>query len=342
MKKLTISDIAKLSGVAKSSVSMAINNHKNIPASTRNRILKIIKDNNYYPLESAQTLKKGKTDAIAFMTVRLSSDFTGKVLESIENKAISTGRYKHGIIQYATMDDIETRDEMFNKILYGRKASALIALAINPAREMIQKYKRNGIPVILLENRMKGAHSVNVDNFKGAFLATEYLIKSGRKKIGIISGGFDVKSIWRYNYSSERRMEGFKAALKKHGLKLQDENIEMIYNYSSKEGSEVFDRFVQKGVKVDAIFCASGDATAMGVMKRAKELKIRIPQKLAIIGFDNKEYSENLNPALTTVSQPIEKIGFAAFDLALNAIDGKIKKETHILFDPELIIRESA
>lgn len=342
MKKVTIADIARIAGVTKGTVSMVLNNYTSIPGPTKDRIIKIMKDNDYYPFESAQSLGKGKNDVIAFMAVRFSAPFIAEILEAFERKAIMAGKYVNGIMPYSTRNDPKVRQELFRSILYGRKASCLVALAINPDQKMVAEYKKHSLPLILIENSMKGAHSVNVDNFRGAYMAAERLIKTGRKNIGLISGGVDIRTPWGLNPAAVERKAGFEAALKKHGRALKAGYVEMVHNYTCEEGKELFDNFMKKGIKIDAVFCSAGDAMAMGVMERARELGLKIPGDLAVIGFDDMIYSAHLNPPLTTVRQPMEKIGFAAFDLAVAAMEGRLKKEKHVILEPELIIRKSA
>ena len=342
MKKITINDIAKLAGVTKGTVSMVLNDYKSIPKKTKDRILGIMKDNDYYPFESAHMLAKGKSDTIAFMTTRFAAPFLAELLDAFERKAIKENKYVHNIVPYSTRNDPKVRDELFKKILYGRKASAVVAVALNPDPKIIREYKRNGIPVILIENDMKGANSVNVDNFKGGFAAAEYLIKSGRKRIGLITGGLDIKTPWGLNPSAIERKAGFESALEKYGRVLKKQHIEMTHNYNREEGKISLDNFISRKAGLDAIFCSAGDAMAMGVLERAREIGIKIPDDLAVIGFDDMVYAAQLNPPLTTVRQPIEDIASAAFDMAVDAMEGKLKKEKHVIFDPVLIIRKSA
>jgi DNA-binding LacI/PurR family transcriptional regulator len=242
---------------------------------------------------------------------------------------------------YSTRNDPKIRQELFRSILYGRKASCLVTLAINPDPKMVAEYKKHSLPLILIENSMKGAHSVNVDNFRGAFMAAEHLIKTGRKNIGLMSGGIDINTPWGLNPAAVERKAGFEAALKKHGRVLKAGYIEMVHRYTCAEGKELLDNFIKKRIKLDAVFCSAGDAMAMGVMERARELGMKIPGDLAVIGFDDMIFSAHLSPPLTTVRQPIEKLGFEAFDLAVAAIEGRLKKEKHIILEPELIIRKS-
>jgi LacI family transcriptional regulator len=342
MKKLIIRDIAELAGVSRSTVSKVINNYSDIPEETKEKIQKIIMDNNYCPSRSARELRSGKNANIAFMSGRIASHFTVEILSAIERRTFLTGKYVHGIIPYSTNYEKAIMDEIFSKILYGREASAIIALAMNPDPGILLKYKKAGIPLILIENFMKNAHSVNTDNHKAGFMAAEYLIKKGKKNIGLICGGLKTGSKAGFSYAAVERKAGFDKALKQNGMKTGGEYLEIVSDYTIAEGVEVFDRFMKKGTKPDAVFCASGDMTAVGVMESAKKRGIRIPEDLAVIGFDDSMYSPYFNPPLTTVRQPIDRLCAVVFDIAAGAIEGKLKPFKHITIEPELIIRRSA
>jgi LacI family transcriptional regulator len=342
MKKLMIRDIAKLAGVSKSTVSKAINNYSDIPEATKEIIQKIIKKYNYYPSRSAQMLRKGRNDNIAFMSGRIASHFTVEVLSSIERNTFGTGKYLHNIIPYSTNYDRRILDEIFKKILYGREVSAVVALAMNPDPGILLKYKEARIPLILMENFMKNAHSVNTDNRKGGSMAAEYLIKNGRKKIGLICGGLKMGSKYGFSYAATERKAGFDEALERSGIRPGGQYLELVSDYTIAEGMKIFDKFMKDGVKLDAVFCASGDMTALGVMESAKKHGMKIPDDLAVIGFDDAMCSAYLNPPLTTVRQPIEQLGDEAFNTAVAAIEGKLKSFKHILIEPEFIKRKSA
>ena len=342
MKKLMIKDIARLAGVSESTVSKTINNYDDIPERTRVKIQKIIKDHNYYPSRSAQMLRKGRNDKIAFMSGRIASHFTVEILSAIERNTFGTGKYVHNIIPYSTNYNRRILDEIFKKILYGREVSAIIALAMNPDPGILLKYKEANIPLILIENFMKNAHSVNTDNRKGGFMAAEYLIKNGRKKIGLICGGLKMGSRCGFSYAAAERKAGFDEALEMYGIKKDRQYLELVSDYTIAEGMKLFDKFIKKSSKFDAVFCASGDMTALGLMESAKKHGLSIPGDLAVIGFDDAMSSAYLNPPLTTVRQPMEKFGDEVFNMAVAAIEGKLKPFKHILIEPEFIIRQSA
>ncbi|MCE5300011.1 MAG: LacI family transcriptional regulator [Spirochaetia bacterium] len=342
MKKLVIKDIAKLAGVSYSAVSKTINNYPDISEETREKIQKIISKYNYCPSKSAQTLRSGKNNNIAFMSGRVASHFTVEILGAIEKRTFATGKYMHGIIPYSTNYDTAIMNEIFDKILYGREASAIVALAMNPPPGILQKYRKAGIPAILIENYMENAHTVNIDNKKAGFMAAEYLLKGGRKNIGIICGGLKAGSKFGYSYSAVERKAGFDAALEQYGVKPGDEYLEQCGNYTIAEGIEIFDSIMENEKVPDAIFCASGDMTAVGVMESAKKHGLKIPDDLAVVGFDDSQCSAFVNPPLTTIRQPIEEIGTEVFDMAVEAIGSKIKGFRHVVVEPELIVRKSA
>ena len=189
---------------------------------------------------------------------------------------------------------------------------------------------------------MKNAHSVNVDNREGGFLAGEYLLNRGKKKIGLICGWPLKKTKYGFSYATAERKAGFEEALKQYVMKFNEKYIELATNYSIQEGIKIFNEFMKKSIKLDAIFCASGDMTAMGIMEGARKQGIRIPQDLAVIGYDDSLSSAFLDPPLSTIRQPIEKLGAEVFNMVNDAIEGKLDVFKHIEIEPELVIRQSA
>jgi DNA-binding LacI/PurR family transcriptional regulator len=342
MKKLTIRDIAKRAGVTKATVSMVINNYSRIPQETKDRIWKIMKELDFHPNESARRLAKGKTEAVAFVSTRFAAPFISSVLDAFEQRAFYRNRYVHGIVPYSTRNEEAMKEEVLKKILRNRSADAVVMLTVKPGEEMLADFKKAGIPVILIENRLEGAHSIIVDNISGASKAAEHFIRTGRKNIGLIVGETVQPPSKDLNTSAVERKKGFKKKLNENGIELPDPNIEVIHAYNYGEGVRTLDNFIKKGAKLDAVFCAAGDIVAMGILERADELGINVPENLAVIGYDDILAARHLNPPLTTVRQPLDEIGVMAFDMAVDAIDGKLKKFKHVKIDPELIIRKSA
>lgn len=342
MKKLVIADISRLAGVSRSTVSKAINDYGDIPDKTKKKINGIIRKYNYFPSKSAQILRRGRADSVAFISGRISSHFTVEILSAIERRTFSTGKFLHRVVPYSTNYQVSNMREIFRKIIYGREASAIVALAMNPEPGLVMQCKKAGIPLILIENFSKKAHTVNTDNRKAGFMAAEYLIKKGRKRIALICGGLKAGSRCGYSYAAVERKSGFDAALDAGGVKNGPDYMELAEYYTIEEGMIMFGNMLKKGVKPDAVFCASGDMTAVGVMEAAKKRGMRIPDDLAVLGFDDSGCSAYLNPPLSTIRQPIDSIGREVLDTAISAAEGRLKGFRHVLLQPELIVRTSA
>jgi LacI family transcriptional regulator len=342
IKTTTIKDIATKLGINHSTVSRALNNSSEVKKETAEMIRQMAAEMDYTPNLAARGLVKGKSEAIAFISTRFAAPFISNVLDSFEQRAFYTRRYVHGISPYSTRNEEPLKELLLKRILSGKMADAVVMLTIKPREATLTAYNSHGVPMILIENSMTGAHSITINNFSGAEKAVNYLLGMGRKNIGLIVGETMQPPSMDANTSAVERKLGYISALEKKGLQAKDGAIEVIHAYKYEEGRKALDNFLKKPVKPDAIFCAAGDIVAMGVLERAEELGIRIPGDIAVVGFDDVQSAPHLNPPLTTVRQPLEEIGIMAFDMAVDAVDGKLKKDRNVVIDPELIIRKSA
>jgi DNA-binding LacI/PurR family transcriptional regulator len=335
-------DIAKKAGVTKATVSMVVNNDHRITEATRQKVLKVVKELRYYPNESARKLAKGKADAIAFLVPRFGAPFIANIMDAFERRADQARKYVHGIHPYATHNEIATLEEILSKILFGRKADAVVLLTQKPSAEIVLEFQKSKVPMILIENSMLGAHSIRVNNLNGAYLATKHLTQRGRKNIGLIVGELNPEKGIGQNPATLERFQGFEKALKENGLEVKKQQFATVKEYEYEEGIASLSFLLENNPGLDSVFCAAGDVVAMGVMEEAKKRGISIPRDLALIGYDDMLAARLLDPALTTVRQSFGEIASLAFDMAVGAIEGKLKKEEHVLLEPQLIIRESA
>jgi LacI family transcriptional regulator len=338
-KCMNIRDIAKLAGVTHTTVSKILNKKGSISEETIKKVMSIIKDNDYYPSEAARRTSLGRGNEIAFISTRYASQFISRVIEGLEDRSYGTGKYANTLAIYSTRGTQDIKKETLIRILHGRLAEAVIMLFVTPDEGMVSAYKKAGIPIILLENRLKGAYSISVDNISGAYDATTMLLKNGRKKIGLIRGETGFEEVGPTPMDREK---GYKKSLSDAGLEFNRSLVEEVRNYLFEEGKIALDKLLSREKKLDAVFCAAGDMCAMGVMERAKELKLKIPGDIAVIGFDDLEAASRVMPALTTVRQPVYEMGTKAFELAVDTAEGRLKKPVNIVIKPQLIIRESA
>lgn len=331
----TIKDVAKKVGVTPTTVSMVMKNDPRISHETKEKVLQAIKELNYYPNYLGQSLVKGKTNTIAVVSNLFFAWFKMDLLNGIGRSIFET-TYKMN--QYSTRDEIG--EDTLKDILYGKRADGVITISLRPKKEILNEFKKNNRPIVLIEDTVDGFLGVKVDNFKGAYMATEYLIKKGRKKIGILTG--EVAN-GRGGMNVLERIEGYKKALKDYDINLRKKIMLETVSYSFDEGKKIFDKFMNNKKGIDSIFCAAGDIAAMGLIKRAHELGVKIPDDIAIVGYDDVVISSLVIPSLTTIRQPIFEMGRTAVKMLLNQMESDINNASEIvIFQPELIIRESA
>lgn len=333
---ITIKDVAKKAGVSHTTVSMVIHDDKRITPDTKKRVQAVIAEMKYHPNYLARGLVQGKTNTIAIMATFFSSFFEMNFLKGIEQQS---GDSEYQINQYSTRGRGGVKEQILEQILYGKRADALISLSIKPDKAMLEEFKKNGLPIILVEEEMKGAHTLKTDNYKGGFLAAEYLLKNGRKKIGIIVGELNGDEV---GTSPVDRLKGYQRALEEFNVEYDRDYVYEVKDFDFNDGKAGLAKFLSSNKKLDAIFCAAGDYTAMGVLEEARKRGIKIPQDLSVVGYDGLEMSAIVNPPLTTIRQSITELGREAFKIAIDAANGKLKEPKNIILQPELIIRESA
>ena len=336
---MNIRDIARLAGVTHTTVSKILNDKGNISQETKKKVISIMKKYNYFPSDAARRTSLGRGGEIAFISTKYASPYISRVIEGAEDRSHGMGKYSNKLTIYSTRGTQELKSEILSKIARGRLADAVIMLFVAPPAGILRLYRKNGIPVILLEAEMKGTHSIVVDNVSGAYDAASYLAGIGRKKIGFIRGETGFEEV---GPTPADREKGYRKALAAAGIGFDRNLLEEVRAYSFEEGRRSLDKLLSREKKLDAIFCAAGDLCALGVMERAKELGIRIPADLAVIGFDDIMAASQVRPALATVRQPVYEMGIKAFETAVDAAEKRIKRPLNISIKPELIIRESA
>jgi LacI family transcriptional regulator len=239
------------------------------------------------------------------------------------------------LIRSVSGETIAQKDH-FKRILTQVKPTALIAMDIQPDVETIAAYTASGVSIILIDEDAAGVSAITTDNHLGGRIAGEYLISKGRKKTAIVTGRTQIKG----GYNAEQRLKGFQQALKAKGLSIPQGCIIEVPQYSREDGVDAMPKLLDAGV--DAIFCAAGDNCALGLIMVAKERKVRIPEDIAIVGFDDLLIAQISTPKLTTIKQPLLEIAEAAYKMAVTQRDEILRKPQKIVFKPELVVRQSA
>lgn len=332
---MNIKDIAKLAQVGVSTVSRVLNNHPDVKESTRQRILEIIKESNYIPNNSARILKQNNTKNIGVLVKGVFNPFFSQMI-NVMGKIINESGHTMIVHQndYNIYQDVDTLIAFIKE----KRLQGAICLGGNFIDITDDSFKEINVPIVLtsvnaISKQGKAYYSsIGIDNVKGAYNATTYLINQGHKKIVLILGDAnDVGiSLWR--------LKGYKKALDEENIDVDDDLI-IIGEYSSKGAYKETIKLLKKRKDITAIFALS-DIMAIGAAKAVLDSGMRIPEDISIVGFDGMAESEYYNPSITTVKQPLKLMAATSINLLISLINGE-KENKHILLDTQLIERYS-
>jgi DNA-binding LacI/PurR family transcriptional regulator len=286
--------------------------------------------------ETKPHIKKTKT--IAFISGRIGSAFVSSVIRGAEERVRGFGAGAYELHHYPSAGRKNGPGDAVREIMAGEKADGIIILSVMPDDKALKLMEKSPLPVVFIERQVKGAHSVTIDNYAGGYAAAMRLINSKRKKTGII---FDPQCREKGMASCER-VRGFMDAMKKSGLTPDRCNFTGVEFHNIEQGRKAFDRIAKRINKIDSIFSAAGDLAAIGFMLEARAVGVKVPSDLAIIGFDDVEMASAVEPLLTTVRQPVQRMGAVAMEIMHEHFIHGIKNTKNIVLESELIVRDSA
>ena len=316
MKGIKLKDIAERFNVSVSTVSKAIAGYSDIRNETKKKILEYVKKVNFRPNSIASSLKTKKTKTIGIVIPDMQNLFFTKILQSIVNSAISEG---YRSILTCSNESYEREVECVDELINNNVEAIFIALSDKTTEySHLQRVKDSEIILIQFDKISKiiPSSTVTTNNIESAFEITERLIKSGRRKIAHLRGGY-------ISQVSIDRFIGYQRALEKHKIEF-DKNLVMISEQRSFEEAMLkVQGMIDKAIDFDAVF-AIDDKTAMGIIKCLSLNKIKIPDQVAVVGFSNAAYSKYLSPSLSSIDQSSEQFGTEMMRLFIE--EKKLKK----------------
>jgi LacI family transcriptional regulator/LacI family purine nucleotide synthesis repressor len=328
---VTIKDIAKLAGVSKSTVSRVLCNDERCKKETREKVLKAMRELNYTPNLLARAMVTKKTGIIGVVIYSkhmpaISHPFYSAVLDSI---AAETKKFGYSIL---IMADHEVTPSRGDQLIQHRVDGLILISRIT--EELIHNYKQSGIPFVLINNTAVVQDSVYIvnDDYVGAYDAGIFLIEKGYRNIAYISGPLEHRSY-------RLRWEGFQAALACKGYEIKPYR-RFIGDSIAETGMEGTRYFLQQEDKPDAIF-ASNDMIAIGALQVLYHNKIRVPQDMAVMGFDDIDFAKFTTPPLSTVKVDKKQMGKAAVNKLISMINGEQTDVGKIILPTQIIERES-
>lgn len=331
--KLTLEDIADMAGVSRSTVSRVINEHPAVSEAVRQRVWDIVNETGYRPHPAARSLASQRSNIIGLVIPRrVHTFFTDPYFSSLTEgvaQACNKHSYMLSLFLFYTEED-ERR--LFPFVSRPGIVDGIIIQSTHAADEMFQQLSQSDVPSIVAGRPMHVADFsyVDVDNVAGAHTAVRHLVHLGRQRIGSITGPLSTTA-------GLDRFEGYQNALSESRLP-QDERLYIEGDFTESSGYYCAQRLMP--FKPDAIFVAS-DIMAVGALRAIREAGLKVPQDIAIVGFDDLPPATRTSPPLTTIRQPIRRMGIELVEKLLDIILNGPQPPRRVIFGTELVIRES-
>ncbi|MCS6825083.1 MAG: LacI family transcriptional regulator [Caldilinea sp.] len=335
-RAVSIQDIAEAAGVSHSTVSRALHNSELISPEVRQRIQQLAREMGYTPNAVAQSLKRTRTNTVGLVVTSISDPFLGRVVRGIEDTARAAGVSVFLSISYNEPERELEIIENFQR----RRVDGVISSTSRLHGPYVQRLMNlNMLTVVINQQAEPGVeslHFVDADDYDGAHQATSHLLSLGHRRIGYIGVGDRTAS-------NQRRQRGYCDALKAAGVQPEPgwirSSAASAYRSHTDDvlvGQTFLPYLLQAGVT--AVFCYN-DMVAVGVLMQCRELGIRVPQDLSVVGYDDVEIAAYVTPPLTTVHQPKLRLGELAMQMLLDLLDGRPVQDQ--VLPVELVVRAS-
>jgi LacI family transcriptional regulator len=328
---ITIKDVAKYAGVSQATVSRVLNNHAYVAEDVRTRVQAAMDKLEYHPSRTARRLRANSSDVLGLIIPDIQNPLFQALVRGVEDAAYA----QQMNVVLCNTDDNPDKQKVYLRIMQAEHAAGLIVVPTHPGDgSVLEPLRAAGIPVILLDREVNHfeADTVKVDNVRGAYLAMQHLIQLGYERIAIIAGT-------QYLTPGHERLKGCYDALNEMGFHVDESHIKM-GNFKIESGYDLAYDLMQAPNPPNAIF-VSNNLMTLGVLRALHEIGIRIPEEVALVGFDDMPWAGDLNPALTTVAQPGYELGQQAVQLLLKRLERPEAPFFKIILQPRLIIRQS-
>lgn len=333
-KNITIKDVAKEADVSVATVSNIINKKdKYVSPELKKRVEKAINKLNYSPNKIARSLKVQKSFNIGVLVPDITNPFFAEIVKGGEKLAVNND---YQILLYNTDGNTKREKNCINNFL-NQGVDGIIDIAPRRNNQEIKKYyEETDVPMVVVDRPIKlsseYAGVVFADNYIGSHEVAEHLLKNDKRKYICMAGPKNVPNV-------KKRINGFTDGLKEHGISKKE--IEIIYGeFNHQSGHDLMKVLLNKYKNQMSIFICS-DIMAWGAIEAIKNSNKKIPEDIAIVGFDNIYFSELLSPPLTTVNQPKFELGHKSVQLLFNIMQDK-KELREIILSTNLIIRETS
>lgn len=330
--KLTIRQIAKLAGVSRSTVSRVINSHPNVSPETREQVLQVVAETGFHPDPIARSLSSRRAQIIGLVIpLAIQSLFEDPFFPRLI-QGISQGCDRHDYtLSLFLLHTPEEEAKLYSRISRRRFLDGVIVTATRGEDPLIPQLLANRVPFVL-----HGRHEdprvsfVDVDNAAGAYAAVTHLVRLGRRRIALITGPSG-------SLAAEDRKRGYLNALQERRVSV-DESLIIHGDFTETSSYEAMQRLLPQDP--DAVFVAS-DSMALGALRALRDVGKRVPDEVAVVGFDDMPQAATADPPLTTIRQPIQRAGVLAVEMLTDILENGAEPPRRIILPTELVIRAS-
>lgn len=337
-RRVTINDIARQAGVSKTAVSFAFNTPGRLSTETAERILEVARQMGYAPNPIARSLNTRRTNAVGIIVPQdipetFSNPFFSQLIRGIGQVCNEEGM---------SLMVIPPMRGSLVEATYAALIDGCIVTGLEPDDEVVRALRQRNLPFVMIDaDAPDYIACVNINDFEGARLSMQHLLRLGHREIAIASFESYSGKVEQYTGTLKHRFDGYRAALREAGLSLQSRGMHTLECKCSVAGGiEVFNRLMQLAPRPTAVLALS-DTIAFGIIEAAHLHGLHVPGQLSVVGFDDLETSRMLRPPLTTVRQPIKDKGIKAAELLMDAVRARYGLARHIVLPVELVVRKS-
>jgi len=328
---VTIKDVAREAGVSVGTASQALRGSAVVRETTRRRVLAVATRLRYQPSALARGLVTRRTHTVGLLISDIANPFFIRAVRAVEDVAQENG---YNVILCNTDED-PAKETQYLRVLTEKRVDGIILATTTGSLRMIRDIRWRRIPLVLFDRELPGVATdiVKVDGILGGRLATEHLLGFGHRRIAIIHGPL-VRS------TGVERLEGYLTALRAAAVR-PDPALIQEGNFKQDSGRELTRRLLDLSPRPTALFCTNNLMT-VGSLQALRELRVRIPGELSLVGYDDMEWWTLTQPPLTTVGQPVYDLGREAMRLLLVQIGRKTpRRPQRVVLKPELLLRDS-
>lgn len=332
---MNLEDIAKKAGVSRSTVSRVINHDRYVSEKTRQRVWEVIKQNGFEPNPAARALVTRRTRIVGVAIPQTTNVFFGDnsyypmLLQGVGE---TINRRDYAMLLWLNASN-EERQTFAKRVARNRQTDGFVITSVIEDDPLFNRFVESNRLFVMVETppaRHEQINYVTIDNIRAAEVTVEHLVSLGRRRIATITGQLNIRD-------GLDRFTGYKNALHRADLPL-DSNLISEGLFNRQAGYDGLKQLL--GHKPDAVVCG-GDTIAVGAIEAIHEAGLRVPDDIAVIGFDDLDVAVQGDPPLTTIRHSVQRVGEVAAGLLIDLVEGKLHPPQHIVLPTELIIRRS-